>query len=125
MLYGFAADAVLVFHLAFVLFVALGGLFVWRWPRVAWAHLPAAIWGAAVELTSVICPLTPLEKALRQSAGRAAYEGGFIAHYIVPVLYPAGLTRPVQVALGAFVILLNVGIYWRWWRDRRNREKTA
>ena len=125
MLYGLAADAVLVFHLAFVLFVALGGLLVWRWPRVAWAHLPAVCWGAAVELTSVICPLTPLEKALRESAGRAAYEGGFIAHYIVPVLYPSGLTRPVQVALGVSLVLLNFAIYWRWWRDRRKREKSA
>jgi hypothetical protein len=107
-----AANAVLLFHLAFVLFIVLGGLVVWRWPRVAWAHLPAAVWGALVELTSVICPLTPLEKWLRVRGGAAGYEGGFIAHYIVPVLYPAGLTRDVQICLGLFVLLLNGAVYW-------------
>ena len=120
MLYGFAAEAVVVFHFAFVLFIVLGGLLVWRWPRLAWLHLPAATWGALVELTGVICPLTPLEKWLRTAAGLASYEGGFIAHYLLPILYPAGLTRGVQLALGTFVVALNLAVYAHWLRQRRD-----
>jgi hypothetical protein len=119
-LYRLAADAVMVFHLAFVTFVVLGGILVWRWPRLAWVHLPVALWGALVELTGVICPLTPLEKWLRVQAGLAAYSGGFIAHYITPLLYPAGLTREVQLVLGALVVTLNLAVYARWFRRRRS-----
>lgn len=119
MAWRLAAEAVVLVHFAFVLFVVLGGLLVLRWPRLAWFHLPAAIWGGLIELTGFICPLTPLEKWLRQAGGLAAYEGGFIAHYILPVLYPAGLTRGVQVALGVSVTLLNAAIYWAVWRRRR------
>jgi hypothetical protein len=111
MVYRALADGVVVFHFAFVLFVVAGGLVALRWPRVAWFHLPAALWGAAIEFTGVICPLTPLEKWLRVQGGLAAYEGGFIARYIYPLLYPAGLTRGVQIALGAAVLLLNVAVY--------------
>ena len=125
MLYGLAAEAVVAFHFVFVLFVVLGGLLVWRWPRVAWVHLPCAVWGALVEVTGVICPLTPLEKWLRESAGLAAYEGGFIAHYIVPLLYPAGLTRGIQLALAVFVVGLNLAVYVGWWRARRRRRSAA
>ncbi len=121
MLYGLAAEAVVVFHFAFVLFVVLGGLLVRRWPRVAWVHLPCAVWGALIELTGLICPLTPLEKWLRDQAGLASYGGGFIAHYIVPVLYPAGLTRGVQLALAVFVVALNLAVYAGWWRSRRRK----
>jgi len=121
MLYGLAAAAVVAFHFAFVVFVVLGGLLVWRWPKVAWMHLPCAVWGALVEVTGVICPLTPLEKWLRESAGLASFEGGFIAHHIVPVLYPAGLTRGVQLVLAVFVVALNVAVYARWWRVRGGR----
>ena len=119
MAYRWAAEAVVVLHFLFVLFVVLGGLLVLRWPRLAWFHLPAAIWGGAIELTGLICPLTPLEKWLREAGGLAAYEGGFIAHYILPVLYPAGLTRGTQVALGVAVTLLNAAIYMALWRRRR------
>ncbi len=119
MVYGVAADFVVAFHFTFVSFVVLGGLLVWRWPRVAWVHLPCAVWGALIELTGLICPLTPLEKWLRDQAGVASYEGGFIAHYIVPILYPAGLTRGTQLVLGVFVVMLNLAVYVGWWRARR------
>ena len=119
MAYRWAAEAVVVLHFAFVLFVVVGGLLALRWPRLAWFHLPAAIWGAGISLTGLICPLTPLEKWLREAGGLAAYEGGFIAHYILPVLYPAGLTRGGQLALGVAVILLNASVYWAVWRRRQ------
>jgi hypothetical protein len=121
MLYRGLAEAVVVLHFAFVLFVVLGGLLVLRWPRFGWVHLPAAVWGGLIELTGLICPLTPLEKWLREAGGLAGYEGGFIAHYILPVLYPAGLTRGTQVALGIAVTLLNGAIYGAVLRRRRGR----
>lgn len=108
---GWLADLVLVLHFAFVAFVALGGFLVIRWPKIAWAHVPAAIWGAGIELTGWICPLTPLENALRARAGGAAYEGDFVARYLLPVLYPEGLTRDAQVVLGSIVIFGNAVLY--------------
>jgi hypothetical protein len=105
------ADLVLIAHFAFVVFVGLGGFAVMKWPTVAWAHLPAAIWGAAIELTGGICPLTPLENDLRRAAGDAAYEGDFVARYVLPVLYPEGLTRDAQLVLGAAVIAGNAVLY--------------
>ena len=113
MLYRTFADAVLVFHLAFVLFVVVGGVAVLRWPRLMWVHLPAAVWGVLIELAGWICPLTPLEKALRRLGGEAGYEGGFIEHYVVAVLYPQGLTREVQLGLAAAVLVINAAVYWR------------
>lgn len=113
------ADAVLVLHAAFVLFVVGGGLLVLRWPKVAWVHLPAAAWGAFVELTGWICPLTPLENWLREREGRSAYGGDFVARYLVPALYPDGLTREAQLAMAAVVVLLNAVIYWVATRRRR------
>jgi len=110
--YGVLADLVLVVHLGFVLFVALGGLLVLRWPRLAWIHLPAAAWGALIEFTGGICPLTPLENRLRVLAGEAGYAGGFVEHYVTAVLYPDGLTRGAQLGLGAAVLLVNSLIYW-------------
>lgn len=109
--YGTLADLLVVVHFAFVLFVTAGGLLVFRWPRLAWLHLPAAIWGAWIEFSGGICPLTPLEQSFRAQAGEATYSGDFIAHYILPVLYPAGLTRSVQLVLGAMVVALNAAIY--------------
>ncbi len=106
-----AADAVVLLHLAFVVFVAGGGLLVWRWPRWAWLHLPAAAWGVWIEFAGWICPLTPLENALRRTVGQAGYPGGFIDHYLWPLLYPAGLTREWQWALGAGVLVLNGVVY--------------
>jgi len=111
MLYGFLAGVVVLLHLAFVLFVVLGGLLALRWKRIVWVHLPAFIWGALIEFTGWICPLTPLEKAWRDKAGLAGYEGGFIERYIVPVVYPDGLTRSMQIGLGVFVLVLNLVVY--------------
>ena len=118
MTYRVLADAVLVLHLAFIAFALLGGLGVLRWPRLAWLHLPAALWAAGISFVGWICPLTPLENRLRRTGGEAGYEGGFIDHYIAPVIYPEGLTRGIQVALGAVVIALNLAIYLRLLRKR-------
>jgi hypothetical protein len=111
LIYRALADLVLVVHLAYVLFVVLGGLLVLRWPRVAWLHVPAAIWGVLIEYTGWICPLTPLENSLRMRGGEAGYSGGFIEHYIQPLLYPAGLTRLTQVVLGSLALVLNLTAY--------------
>lgn len=113
-MYRLLADLVVVAHLAFVLFVALGGLSVWRWPRLAWVHLPAVAWGVAVEWSGAICPLTPLELFLRRHGGQAGYDGDFIEQYLLPMLYPAGLTREMQIALGGAVLGLNLLFYGRW-----------
>jgi hypothetical protein len=121
MLYRILADLVVVLHFAFVLFVVLGGLFALRWPRAAWIHLPAALWGAGIEFVAGICPLTPLENRFRRLGGEAGYAGGFVEHYVLPVLYPAGLTHDVQLVLGTVVVVLNVAIYgvvWRRWSRR-------
>jgi len=107
------ADAILVFHLAFILFVVLGGLLVLRWPRLAWLHVPTVAWGIYVELSGRICPLTPLENSLRQAAGEAGYSGGFIEHYVTSVIYPDGLSRGIQMILAAIVVLVNGIVYWR------------
>ena len=113
MLYGLLADLVLVAHLAFVGFVVFGGFLVLRWRRLAWIHVPVALWGAAIVVTGFMCPLTPLENRLQQLGGRAGYQGGFIEHYITSVLYPDGLTRQAQLVLGAAVLALNLVVYWR------------
>ena len=107
-----AADVVVLTHFSFVLFVVLGGLLTLHRRWWAWLHLPAAVWGALIEFAGWICPLTPLERWLRVQAGEGGYEGGFIQHYIVSVLYPAGLTRSVQIGLGLAVVILNLAIYW-------------
>jgi hypothetical protein len=111
--YRLLAGAVVALHLGFVLFVALGGLLVWRWRRVAWAHLPALAWGAWIELSGGICPLTPLENELRRLGGETAYGGDFVGHYLLPVLYPEGLDRGVQALLAAIALGLNALVYWR------------
>ena len=123
MLYRALADLVLLLHLGFVLFVALGGLLILRWTRVAYAHLPAAVWGALIEFTGGLCPLTPLELYLRRRGGEAGYTGGFIEHYLTAAIYPRGLTRGVQIVLGIVVILFNVGVYWWWWRRRASSSE--
>jgi Protein of Unknown function (DUF2784) len=115
------ADLVVGLHFLFVLFVVLGGLLALRWPRVMWLHLPAAVWGALIELGGWICPLTPLEKSLRERAGAAGYEGGFIEHYLIPVLYPGALTREIQLGLGAGVIAVNFLVYVYVLRRARRR----
>jgi Protein of Unknown function (DUF2784) len=119
------ADAVLVVHLMFVLFVGLGALLLLRWPRLAWLHLPAAIWGAYVEFSGRICPLTPLEVSLRRRAGEAGYEGGFIEHYVTAWIYPEGLSREIQIAIGLAVLIVNVLIYGWVFRGRKRSPDTA
>lgn len=105
------ADAVLLLHGLFILFAVFGGLLAWRWPRLAWLHLPAAAWAGWVVSAGWICPLTPLENALRRSAGDAGFSGGFLEHYLLALIYPEGLTRPVQLALGLGVLLFNAVVY--------------
>jgi hypothetical protein len=105
------ADAVVVLHVAFVVFVVAGGLLALRWPRVLWAHAPAAVWGALIEFAGWICPLTPLENELRRRGGEAGYEGGFVEHYVLPILYPGALTRTTQVVLGVLVVAINAVVY--------------
>ena len=111
MIYRLLADVTVVLHLAFVVFVVGGGLLVLRWPRVAWLHVPAALWGAFIEFAGWICPLTPLENVLRQQGGEAGYDTSFVEHYLIPVLYPATLSRNVQWILGGLVLAINVTIY--------------
>jgi hypothetical protein len=105
------ADLIVLVHFLFVLFVVFGGLLAVWWPRIVWLHVPAVAWGVWIEFGGWLCPLTPLENRLRQARGEAGYEGDFIAHYILPVLYPDGLTRTHQLALGALALLFNVGVY--------------
>jgi Protein of Unknown function (DUF2784) len=109
--FRFLADVVLVLHLGFVLFVVAGAFLILRWPRMVWVHLPAALWGVLVEWSGWVCPLTPLENWLRAQGGAAGYPGGFVEHYLLPVLYPGSLTRTVQVLLGATVLVVNVIAY--------------
>lgn len=116
--YLLIADFLVLLHLAFLGFVVLGALLVSRWPRLAWVHLPCALWGALIEFAGWICPLTPLENRFRQLGGQAGYAGDFVEHYLLPVLYPQNLTRPMQVALGTLVLLLNAAAYGRLWRRR-------
>ena len=106
------ADAVVVFHLGFIVFVLAGGILVVTWRRrVAWLHLPAVAWAAYAEFTSTICPLTPLENTLRRRAGQSGYEGGFIENYLIPIVYPSELTPNVQVVIGAIIVAVNVALY--------------
>lgn len=119
-----AADLVVVLHAAFVVIVVLGGLLVVRWPRVAWVHLPAAVWGVFIEFAGWICPLTPLENHLRQRGGSPAYQGEFIEHYILPLLYPAQLTRDTQIWLGGVAIAINALLYWQAIRRASHRKMT-
>ena len=120
-----AADLLVLVHLGFVAFVVAGGFLAIRWPRLAWLHVPAALWGAWVEVTASVCPLTPLENAMRRRAGETGYEGGFIEHYLMPVLYPAGLTPERQRWLGALVVAVNLAAYALAIRRARRRRDVA
>ena len=111
MLFSLTADLVVTLHLGFILFALFGGFLVLKWRRLIWLHLPAVIWGSLVELVGWYCPLTPLEQSLRKAAGDVGYSGGFIGHYIVPIIYPAGLTRDMQILFGGIVIGVNVVAY--------------
>lgn len=119
MLFRISADILVGLHFLFVVFVVTGGFLTWRSPRVAWVHVPVAVWGALIEFAGWICPLTPLENRLRQAAGEAGYTGGFIEHYVIPIVYPGALTRELQLALGAAVVVINAIAYGRLIRQRR------
>jgi hypothetical protein len=122
MLYRIAADGLVLFHLLFILFVLFGGLLVLKWRPLIWWHLPAAVWGVSVEVFHLICPLTEWENLMRDAAGQTGYGGGFIEHYVWPVIYPAGLTPAIQLGLGSVVLLVNVLVYlrlFRLWKLRR------
>lgn len=119
MLYRIAADGLMLFHLLFILFVLLGGLLVLKWRHLIWWHLPAAAWGFSVEVLHLPCPLTDWENLMRRGAGQTGYGGGFIEHYVWPVIYPAGLTPAIQLWLGAVVLVINVLIYVQLIRRRK------
>ena len=119
MIYKILADALIIVHFTFILFVCLGGLLLFKSKKIAWLHIPAAFWGAVIEFTGWICPLTPLENQLRFKAEIEVYSGGFIEHYLIPIIYPEGLTRPIQWILGSAVILLNLMFYLKaFWRRK-------
>jgi hypothetical protein len=109
--YNILADAIVVIHLLFIIFVICGGLLVIRWPRMAFLHLPAAIWGALIEIFNWICPLTPLENHFLSLAGKSTYEGDFIVRHLIPVIYPGNLTMNIQHILGGVVIFINIIFY--------------
>lgn len=117
-MYNLLADAVIIVHFWFILFVVAGGLLVLRWPKAAFLHLPAACWGTFIEFAGWICPLTPLENHLRRLGGEATYTGDFVVQYLVPVIYPAGLTASTQYILGGLVIAVN-GVIYGWLLYRR------
>jgi hypothetical protein len=123
--YQAGADAVLLIHFGFILFVLLGGLLAWKWPWMPWLHLPAALWGALIEFRGGICPLTPLENRLRQAAGEDGYPGSFIERYLLPVIYPGELTRELQVLLGLLVLAVNLGVYGALLIRRKNKRKNS
>lgn len=129
MLYRILADATVVAHLAFILFVLLGGFLVLRWRKLVWIHVPVALWGAGIEIIGWPCPLTDLENYLRAKAGQAGYEGGFIEHYLLPLIYPdllfpGGFPRIGFTLIGIAVLVVNAAIYFRFWqtRDRELRD---
>lgn len=125
MLYVVAAEAVLLLHAAFILFAVLGGLLVLRWRWLLCLHLPAAGWAAVVVIAGWVCPLTPIEQMLRAMAGQDGYGGSFIEHYLVLLIYPPGLTRPLQVGLGALVVAVNVAVYVGVWRQQRRPQESS
>lgn len=125
MSYRIAADAVLLVHLAFIVLVVAGALLVFRYRWFAWVHVPVAAWGAFVELTGRVCPLTTLENTLRINAGQQGYSVSFIEQYLLPVIYPAGLTREMQLGLAGFVVAINAILYFLLWRRRRRDSRHA
>lgn len=110
------AYTIALLHVAFILFAVLGGLLVLRWPRLMWIHLPAAAWGMLVEMAGWYCPLTRWENYFLRAAGRMGYDGGFLDHYVMPLIYPSGLTRGMEIILGILVLAINVGVYVRVFR---------
>jgi hypothetical protein len=125
MIWSTIADALVVVHFAFTAFVIFGGFLCWRWPRLALAHLPALAWGCWIEVSHSVCPLTPLENHWRLLAGEAGYQEGFLAHYLVRVLYPPGLTWHVQAELAVLLVAINVVAYAGLARRRRRQAPGA
>ena len=113
------ANIIVLLHFAFILFVSVGGLLVLRWPRLAWLHLPCVAWGVLIEVSGGICPLTPLELRYRHAAGDPGYSGDFIDRYLLPLIYPSGLTRSLQIGLGLALLLFNLVVYVTVWRRQR------
>jgi hypothetical protein len=118
-MYRFFADVLVVVHFLFILFVVAGGILVLRRPRLAILHLPAVIWGAAVELCGWVCPLTPLENYFRRLSGSTGYSGDFVEHYLIPLVYPENLTIKTQYVLGGLVIIVNLIFYLIVWRKKK------
>ena len=116
MVFKLAANALALLHLAFILFVIFGGLLLLKWPKLMWLHVPAAIWGALIEFAGWYCPLTSMENAMLRRAGQSGYTGGFVAHYVFGLIYPAGLTRGLEIAIGAVVLVVNASVYVRVFR---------
>jgi hypothetical protein len=116
MVFKLAANALALIHFAFILFVILGGLLLLKWPKVVWLHIPAAVWGVLIEFAGWYCPLTSMENAMLRRAGESGYSDGFVAHYIFRLIYPAGLTRGLEIAIGVFVLVVNVSVYVRVFR---------
>ena len=112
----------MVFHLVFILYVIAGALLIFKWPKTLWLHLPSCIWGMTVEFTGWICPLTPWEILLRRLAGEEGYTGSFIEQYLIPIIYPSGLTREVQMLLGGTVLIVNLSLYTLILIKRRKRK---
>ena len=111
MFYQLAADAVVLLHFGFILYVVLGGLLSYKWLWLLWLHLPAVVWGAVMSMAGWICPLTPLEIKFRAAGGGGHYSSGFIEHYILPVIYPAGLSRELQTTMGVALLVVNALVY--------------
>jgi len=124
MIYRALADFVVLLHMAFVLFAALGSVLVFKWRRVAWFHIPAALWAALIEFVGWVCPLTPLENWLRRQGGQAGYQTGFIERYLLHVIYPAPFSRSLHVVLGFLVLGVNLAIYWWIWRRSASTGST-
>jgi hypothetical protein len=122
-IYRLAADALVLLHALWLAFVVFGALLALRWRRVLWAHVPVVAWGALVEFTGWVCPLTPWENDLRRLGGQEGYAGGFIERYVTAIIYPEGLTREIQIGLGIGVLVLNAGLYW--WVLRRIRRSVS
>ena len=127
MISGIAADIIVLAHLGFIVFAALGGFLVVRWPKFVFLHLPCALWGVLIAFGGWICPLTHLEMHFRQLSGQVGYDGGFIDHYVMPLIYPAGLTRGMQIAFGVSILSVNLGAYGRLLRNltRKKKDRTA
>ena len=120
--YRILADLVVLIHFAFIIFAVLGGILTYWWKKALWLHIPVVLWAGWIEFTGGICPLTPLENWLRSRGEQAAYAIDFVGKYILPLVYPEGLTRGIQLVLGAIVVLVNILIYVCIFKIRKTRE---